>query len=94
MNVEGKELEAKFFLSKREEMEIIVSEVSRLERLVGEVLGYARLARPEFKLMDINGLVKSMMVTMQDEIDRNLIKAIYRLDPDLPHAHEPRDECD
>ncbi len=71
---------------RREEMEIIVSEVSRLERLVMEVLGYARLARPEYKPLDINGLIKSMMVTMQEEIERNLIKTVYHLAPDLPLA--------
>jgi signal transduction histidine kinase len=70
--------------SRAEEMEIIVSEVARLERLVGEVLGYAKLDKPEYRRKDINSLIGSVMATMHDELERSAITVVFDLDPHLP----------
>ncbi len=71
---------------RREEMEIIVSEVRRLEELVNEVLGYSRISKPEFKSTDVNALIRSVMITLQDELQRNSIRVELDLDPRLPPA--------
>ncbi len=71
---------------RREEMEIIVSDVSRLERLVQEVLAYRRVSKSEFKPTDVNALIRSVLITMQDEIQRNSVRPILRLKPDVPVA--------
>ncbi len=71
---------------RKEEMDIIVSEVSRLERLVDQVLGYSKLAKPEYKPTDVNSLVRSVLLIMQDEIDKHSVHAVLDLDPSLPPA--------
>jgi len=71
---------------RREEMEIIVSEGRRLEKLVDEVLGYSRISKPEYKSTDINGLIRSVMLTMQDELRKSSIRLELNLDPNLPTA--------
>ena len=71
---------------RREEMEIIVSEVHRLEKLVDEVLGYSRISKPEYKSTDINGLIRSVMITMQEELQKGSIRPELDLDSRLPRA--------
>lgn len=71
---------------RREEMEFIVSDVSRLERLVEEVLAYRRISNPEFKPTDVNALVQSVLITMQDETQRGSVHTMLRFKPDLPIA--------
>lgn len=71
---------------RREEMEIIVSEVARLERLVMEVLGYSKMAKPAAAACDVNALVDSVVNNMQEEIRRNRVTVRLELAPDLPTA--------
>lgn len=72
--------------SRREEMGIIVSDVTRLERLVEEVLAYRRISKSEFKPTDVNALIRSVLITMQDEIQRSAVRPVLRLKPDVPVA--------
>ena len=71
---------------RKEEMDIIVSEVSRLERLVDQVLGHSKLAKPKYKPTDVNSLVRSVLLIMQDEIEKHSVRAVLDLDPSLPSA--------
>jgi len=71
---------------RREEMQIIVAEVSRLERLVEEVLGYSKISKPECSLTDINDLILSVLLTMQTEFERASVRLVHELDPGLPKA--------
>jgi len=70
--------------ARRNEVDIIVSEVARLERLVEEVLAYRRISKTEFRPTDVNALIRSVLITMHDEIQRNRIRPILRLQHDLP----------
>jgi signal transduction histidine kinase len=72
--------------ARRNEVEIMISEVTRLERLVAEVLAYRRISRPEFKPTDVNALIRSVLITMHDEIQRNGVRTMLRQQPDLPLA--------
>ncbi len=72
--------------ARREEMEIIVSEVRRLEKLVDEVLGYSRVSKPEYKPTDVNALIRSVMTGLQEEIQKNGVRVELNLWPDLPTA--------
>ena len=71
---------------RREELEIIVSEVTRLERLIDEVLGYSKMGTPECRPMDINKLIRSVLLTMQGEMEKNSIELVLHLDPKLATA--------
>jgi signal transduction histidine kinase len=72
--------------SRKEEMDIIVSEVSRLEKLVNEVLGYSKLTKPDYKPADINDLIRSVLTMIQSEMEKQSVRAILNLDPLIPTA--------
>jgi len=78
--------------SRREEIEIIVSEVTRLERLIEEVLGYTRLSRPDFAPVDMNELIRSVLSTMRDSIDKGSVRAIADLGPGLPDVRADKSQ--
>jgi signal transduction histidine kinase len=69
-----------------EEMRIIVSEVARLERLVMEVLGYSKMAKPTTAACDANALIESVVNNMREEIERNLVTVKLELAPNLQPA--------
>jgi signal transduction histidine kinase len=71
---------------RRDELEIIVSEVSRLERLIDEVLGYSKMGKPECRPTDINKLIQSVMLRLQGELEKNSVHPILALDMKLPLA--------
>jgi len=72
--------------SRREEMEVILSQVNRLERLVGEVLAYRRISRPIFQPTDVNALIRSVLITMHDDLQGGTVRTALRLKSDLPVA--------
>jgi signal transduction histidine kinase len=69
---------------RREEMDVIVSEVGRLERLVGEVLGYSKMTKVEPSSIDANVLIRSVVTTMKEEIEKKSINTIFNLSPQIP----------
>jgi signal transduction histidine kinase len=69
---------------RREDMEVMLSQVNRLERLIGEVLAYRKISRPEFRPADVNALIRSVLITMHDDLQRNSVRTVLRLAPDLP----------
>jgi signal transduction histidine kinase len=68
---------------RREEMEIIVGEVSRLEKLVEEVLGYSRISRPEYENADISGLLRSTVAAMQGGMEKSDIRIFLEFEKSL-----------
>lgn len=77
---------------RKEELEIIVSEVARLEKLVEEVLGYTRISRSNYESTDINDLLESVFATMQHLIEKNQVRTELELDPGLPPAGVDRSQ--
>jgi signal transduction histidine kinase len=71
---------------RRGELEIIVSEVSRLERLIDEVLGYSKMGKTECRPTDINKLIRSVMLHLQGEVEKNSVRPVLALDLNLPLA--------
>ena len=68
----------------QEYLSIITEEVTRLEKLLTQVLDFARPAGPSFELVDLNEVVQQVMVMMQPEVDNGKIAAHVELQPDLP----------
>jgi signal transduction histidine kinase len=68
---------------RREEMEVIFSEVSHLERLVGEVLGYSKAAKAERKSINPNILIRSIVASMNEEIEKGSIRTVLNLCPEI-----------
>jgi len=69
---------------RREEVEIILSEVARLESLLQELMGYSRLARPRFGPTDLNRIVASTLAIQQPDLESRNITIQMELDSDLP----------
>ncbi len=78
--------------NRKEEMEIIVSEVARLEKLVEEVLGYTRISRSNYELTDLNALLESVAATMRHLIGKCDVQTEMELDPRLPPARVDRSQ--
>lgn len=70
--------------SNREYLGIITEEVARLEKLLTEVLEFARPVSPSFEMVSINEVVKKAVLMMQPEIDRMEIAAHMDLQMGLP----------
>jgi signal transduction histidine kinase len=71
---------------RREEMEVIFSEVSHLERLVGEVLGYSKAAKTERKSINPNVLIRSIVASMNEEIEKGSIRTVLNLCTEIPEV--------
>lgn len=69
---------------RREEMEVIFSEVSHLERLVGEVLEYSKVSKKERKSINANALIGSIAASMQEEIEKRSVRTVLNLSPEIP----------
>jgi hypothetical protein len=77
---------------RREEIEIVVSEVTRLERLIEEVLGYTRIIKPYLEPVDVNELIRSVLAAMQDIINKGSVHAIADLLPGLPNTRADKSQ--
>ena len=68
----------------QEYLDIITEEVARLERLLSEVLDFARPVEPSFEMADLNEVSQKAMVMMQPEIDKRQINAQVDFQSGLP----------
>jgi signal transduction histidine kinase len=77
---------------RREEMEVIYSEVGHLERLVGEVLGCSKVSKAERRSINPNALIRGIMITMKEEIEKRSIRTVFNLCPEIPEieVNEPQ----
>ena len=77
---------------RREEMEVIYSEVGNLEKLVGEVLGYSKTSGAERKSINANMLILSIITSMKEEIEKRSINTVLNFSPDIPEVevNEPQ----
>lgn len=69
---------------RHEELVIIVEEVSRLERLIEEVLGYSRLAVPSRTPADINAEIERVVQSLEEEFERRRVRVEMNLSPHIP----------
>jgi len=63
--------------------QIIAEEVSRLERILNNVLDFVKLTKPEFQLENVNRIVEDSLLMIQDDISNKNISLNKTLDPDL-----------
>lgn len=64
---------------------IIVEEVMRLEKILANVLNFSRLPSPRPSHNNINRLLQDISAELRDELDRDQIELILRLQEDLPY---------
>lgn len=69
---------------KREELKIIVDEVRRLEFMIDEVLDYSKTAKPDLERADVNALLRSVLMTMDEPLQKASVRTVLELDTALP----------
>jgi signal transduction histidine kinase len=67
---------------KKKDMDIIISEVERLEAITAEILEYSRQQKLDLKSYNLNDVVKDSL----DLLDRQLSSAGIKLDADFPNG--------
>ncbi len=70
----------------KSKVKVIVEETDRLELILSGLLEFSRPAVPRFTDVDINSLVLQTIHFMDAEIDEDLIRVTYDLDPELPRV--------
>ncbi len=65
-------------------MKIIVKEIDRLEKILGDLLCFTAPAVPDFNTADLNSIIKSTFEILDLEIEQNNIILKEQLDPHLP----------
>ncbi len=69
---------------RRDDLKIIVEEVRRLELLIGEVLGYSKVSKLELESTDIGELLRSVLASMAETLEKASVKAVTQIDPAPP----------
>jgi signal transduction histidine kinase len=69
---------------RREEAEIILKEVKRLENILKKLLSSGQLPNPELQQNNINRIVRDTLLFMDNEFQQKRIHIITDLGPDLP----------
>jgi hypothetical protein len=75
---------------RREELTIIAEEVGRLELMIGEVLDYSRAAKLELEDTDINALLRSVLVGLDETLQKASVELIFVPETALPPAKADR----
>jgi len=68
----------------KEYIDIIISEVARLERILRDVLTFSREAKFHMEYQEINGVIKESLQTFIDMCNEQSITIEGKLDPSLP----------
>ncbi len=69
---------------RRDDLQIIVEEVQRLELLIGEVLGYSKTSKLELESTDLGDLLQSVLASLAETLEKASVKPVCRIDPGLP----------
>lgn len=63
---------------------LVVREVDRIDRLIGQLLSYARPAPPRLEILNLNTVVEDTLRLLNYEFERHAIRVEMLLAPDLP----------
>ncbi len=69
---------------KREDLEIIVEEVERLEKILANMLDYSKETKPALEELDLNLIVKKTLELMGERFKEKGVKLKTELSPQLP----------
>jgi PAS domain S-box-containing protein len=64
--------------------QIIADEVTRLEKILNNVLDFVKLTKPEFEWEDINRIIQESVLMLQDQLNQQQISMEKYLDLNLP----------
>lgn len=67
--------------AKHEFIQILIKETERLNRIVQEILGFARPKQPEFQLIDLNQEIESVLNLVAQQAKKSGVTIERKLDP-------------
>jgi PAS domain S-box-containing protein len=68
----------------RRDVEVIYSSAQRVSEIIKKLLLFARRTRPERKYVDINGIINTTLELRAYSLQKDDLKVVLQLDPDLP----------
>jgi len=75
-------------------LHIIVQEVERLEKILGDILSFSKPSAPQFRNDDINTIINETYALMGPELDRQQVQVIKQLAPGIPTMMLDRDQIE
>jgi two-component system, NtrC family, sensor histidine kinase AtoS len=76
----------------REYGPLIIREVDGLNRIIGKLLEFAKPYPPRYGLVQVNDLIREMMLLVKKRADAQSIRIDLRLDPSLPYIEADGDQ--
>lgn len=77
---------------RKEDLNTIIQEVDRLNKLVAQVLDFAKLKKPNVTRFSLNGLIKKMIELFKLEIKDKQIKFYLEFSPDISQIQADEDQ--
>jgi hypothetical protein len=72
-------------------LQIIVQEVERLEKILGDILSFSKPSTPQFRPDDINRIINETYALMGPELERQQVQVVKQLSPGIPPILLDRD---
>ena len=78
-------------LLKKKGLAIIATQVERITKLMNQLLACVRRGPPNFRPVDLRGVVKDCLDAVEERLSRHRIQVVSEHDEDLPQIHGDRD---
>jgi PAS domain S-box-containing protein len=75
-------------------LQIIVQEVDRLEKILGDILGFSKPSTPRFRAEDINRIINETYALMAPELERQQVQVVRQLASGIPPMMLDRDQVE
>jgi hypothetical protein len=75
-------------------LQIIVQEVERLEKILGDILSFSKPSAPQFRSDDINRIIDETYALMGPELERHQVQVAKHLSLGLPSMMLDRDQIE
>lgn len=77
--------------SMKKGLEIIAAQVERITRLMNQLLTFARRGPPNFRPVDLRGVVRNCLDSLEERLSRHRIKVVSEHEEELPPIHGDSD---
>ena len=66
---------------------VITAQVERITKLMNQLLACARRGAPNFKPVDLRGVVKDCLEAVEERLSRHCVQVVTEHEEELPHIH-------
>jgi hypothetical protein len=75
-------------------LQIIVQEVDRLEKILGDILSFSKPSAPQFRATDLNRLISETYAMMALELEQHQVQVVKQFGPGVPSMLLDRDQME